>query len=203
MLKEHGQPYIAVEADIDAANAARRDGYSVIFGDVARSELVDRLNLGPSQGAGADDGRSGADRAADQARARLGARPNDRRPSSRRGPRRRALQGRRHRRGARNARKLAAIVRSRAGRPRHRDGSGDRLDPRKARRIAQGDQEGGRDGPANRGSGGARRRRRPRPPTPPSPPRPPRHPCRHRVRRPAPCRGARRRPARQARRPPA
>jgi len=46
MLAEHGQPYIAVEADIDAAKVARRDGYSVIFGDVARSELVDRLNLG-------------------------------------------------------------------------------------------------------------------------------------------------------------
>src|SRR3569623_1154273 len=46
MLAEHGQPYVAVEADIDAANVARRDGYSVIFGDVARSELVDRLNLG-------------------------------------------------------------------------------------------------------------------------------------------------------------
>ena len=46
MLHEHGQPYIAVEAVIDAVNAARRDGYSVLFGDVARSELVDRLNLG-------------------------------------------------------------------------------------------------------------------------------------------------------------
>ncbi|HEX7694533.1 MAG TPA: cation:proton antiporter [Sphingomonas sp.] len=46
MLREHGQPYIAVEADIDAVNAGRRDGYSVLFGDVARSELVDRLNLG-------------------------------------------------------------------------------------------------------------------------------------------------------------
>jgi CPA2 family monovalent cation:H+ antiporter-2 len=46
MLREHGQPYIAVEADIDAANAARRDGYTVLFGDVSRSELVDRLNLG-------------------------------------------------------------------------------------------------------------------------------------------------------------
>src|SRR5258706_4782802 len=46
MLKVHGQPFIAVEADIDAVSAARRDGYPVIFGDVARSELVDRLNLG-------------------------------------------------------------------------------------------------------------------------------------------------------------
>jgi CPA2 family monovalent cation:H+ antiporter-2 len=46
MLKVHGQPYIAVEADIDAVKAARADGYPVIFGDVARSDLVDRLNLG-------------------------------------------------------------------------------------------------------------------------------------------------------------
>jgi CPA2 family monovalent cation:H+ antiporter-2 len=46
MLKVHGQPFIAVEADIDAVKAARADGYPVIFGDVARSELVDRLNLG-------------------------------------------------------------------------------------------------------------------------------------------------------------
>jgi CPA2 family monovalent cation:H+ antiporter-2 len=46
MLQEHGQPYIAVEADIDAVSTARRDGYSVLFGDVSRSELVDRLNLG-------------------------------------------------------------------------------------------------------------------------------------------------------------
>jgi len=46
MLKAHGQRFVAVEADIDAANAARREGYPVIFGDVARTELVDRLNLG-------------------------------------------------------------------------------------------------------------------------------------------------------------
>ena len=46
MLIEHDRPYVAVEADIDAVNAARREGYQVIFGDVARSELVDRLNLG-------------------------------------------------------------------------------------------------------------------------------------------------------------
>jgi CPA2 family monovalent cation:H+ antiporter-2 len=46
MLAAHDQKYVAVEADIDAANAARRQGYPVIFGDVARSEFVDRLNLG-------------------------------------------------------------------------------------------------------------------------------------------------------------
>lgn len=46
MLKVHGQRFIAVEADIDAVEAARRDGYPIIFGDVVRPELVDRLNLG-------------------------------------------------------------------------------------------------------------------------------------------------------------
>jgi CPA2 family monovalent cation:H+ antiporter-2 len=46
MLKVHGKPYIAVDADIDGVAAARREGYSVMFGDVSRSELVDRLHLG-------------------------------------------------------------------------------------------------------------------------------------------------------------
>lgn len=46
MLRAHGQPFIAVEADIDAVKAARIDGYPVIFGDVARNALLDRLNLG-------------------------------------------------------------------------------------------------------------------------------------------------------------
>ena len=46
MLATHNQPYVAVEADIDTVTAARRDGYPLIFGDVSRPELVDRLNLG-------------------------------------------------------------------------------------------------------------------------------------------------------------
>jgi len=46
MLRRHGYPFIAVEADIDAAAVAKREGWPVIFGDVARSELVDRLRLG-------------------------------------------------------------------------------------------------------------------------------------------------------------
>ena len=45
MLATHGQPYLAVEADIDAVAEGRRQGYPVLFGDVARGELVDRLNL--------------------------------------------------------------------------------------------------------------------------------------------------------------
>ena len=46
MLQVHGKKFIAVEADIDSVNAGRREGYPVIFGDVSRPELVDRLNLG-------------------------------------------------------------------------------------------------------------------------------------------------------------
>lgn len=46
MLRVHGKPFIAVEADIDCVAAARQEGYPVIYGDVARAELVDRLNLG-------------------------------------------------------------------------------------------------------------------------------------------------------------
>jgi CPA2 family monovalent cation:H+ antiporter-2 len=46
MLKRHGLPYIGVDADVDNVNAARKEGYTVLFGDVTRSELVDALNLG-------------------------------------------------------------------------------------------------------------------------------------------------------------
>jgi CPA2 family monovalent cation:H+ antiporter-2 len=46
MLRAHDKPYVAVDADIDGVAAARREGYQVIFGDVARTELVDRLRLG-------------------------------------------------------------------------------------------------------------------------------------------------------------
>lgn len=46
MLRVHGKAFLAVEADVDAVKAARLDGYPVIFGDVARPELVDRLKLG-------------------------------------------------------------------------------------------------------------------------------------------------------------
>ncbi len=49
MLATHGQPYIAVEADIDAVSRARAEGYPVLFGDVARGELIDRLKLAESR----------------------------------------------------------------------------------------------------------------------------------------------------------
>ncbi|AJP71602.1 cation:proton antiporter domain-containing protein [Sphingomonas hengshuiensis] len=46
MLRRHGLPYLGVDADIDNVNAARREGYKVLFGDVTRTELVDQLKLG-------------------------------------------------------------------------------------------------------------------------------------------------------------
>jgi CPA2 family monovalent cation:H+ antiporter-2 len=46
MLQTHGRRYIAVDSDVDAVAAARREGIPVIFGDVARPEMLDRLNLG-------------------------------------------------------------------------------------------------------------------------------------------------------------
>lgn len=46
MLTVHERPYVAVDSSIDNVAAARREGYPIIFGDVARPELVDRLKLG-------------------------------------------------------------------------------------------------------------------------------------------------------------
>ena len=46
MLQTHGRSYIAVDSNIDTVAACRREGFPIVFGDVARPELVDRLNLG-------------------------------------------------------------------------------------------------------------------------------------------------------------
>jgi len=46
MLVEHDRPYLAVDSDIDAIKAARQDGYAVLFGDAARNDFADRLQLG-------------------------------------------------------------------------------------------------------------------------------------------------------------
>ncbi|WP_118857188.1 cation:proton antiporter [Sphingomonas mesophila] len=45
MLAEHGRPYLAVDHDIDGIGAARDAGHAVMFGDVARREMVDKLAL--------------------------------------------------------------------------------------------------------------------------------------------------------------
>ncbi len=46
MLDEHGRPYLAIDSDVDSVRKAQQDGYDVIFGDVSRPELADRLQLG-------------------------------------------------------------------------------------------------------------------------------------------------------------
>lgn len=46
MLTKHDRPYLAVESDVDSFSSSRKAGYSVMFGDVARRGLVERLDLG-------------------------------------------------------------------------------------------------------------------------------------------------------------
>ncbi len=46
MLAAHKRPYVAVDSDVDSVAAHRKQGFPVIFGDVARPELMDKLQLG-------------------------------------------------------------------------------------------------------------------------------------------------------------
>ncbi|MES2137642.1 MAG: cation:proton antiporter [Pseudomonadota bacterium] len=43
MLETHGKDYLAIDSDVDGVAASRKDGYDVLFGDVARPELIERL----------------------------------------------------------------------------------------------------------------------------------------------------------------
>ena len=45
MLATHERSYLAVDADIDAVSAARKEGFAVLFGDASRAEMIDRLGL--------------------------------------------------------------------------------------------------------------------------------------------------------------
>lgn len=46
MLIAHQKPYLAVDSDIDGVRRAREAGYNILFGDVRRPELIDKLHLG-------------------------------------------------------------------------------------------------------------------------------------------------------------
>lgn len=48
MLATHGKPYVAIDSSIDVVKAARIEGFPVIFGDVSRPALLERLNLSQS-----------------------------------------------------------------------------------------------------------------------------------------------------------
>jgi CPA2 family monovalent cation:H+ antiporter-2 len=43
MLDAHDKDYLAVDSDVDCVNLARTEGYDILFGDVARSEFLERL----------------------------------------------------------------------------------------------------------------------------------------------------------------
>ena len=46
MLIAHKRAYLAIDSDIDGVRHAREAGYNVLFGDVRRPELADKLHLG-------------------------------------------------------------------------------------------------------------------------------------------------------------
>jgi CPA2 family monovalent cation:H+ antiporter-2 len=46
MLTTHGRAFLAVDSNIDNVAAARRESIPIVYGDVARPELMDRLHLG-------------------------------------------------------------------------------------------------------------------------------------------------------------
>jgi CPA2 family monovalent cation:H+ antiporter-2 len=46
MLTAHGRNYLAVDSSIDTVSSCRKEGIPIVYGDVARAELMDRLNLG-------------------------------------------------------------------------------------------------------------------------------------------------------------
>ncbi|WOE74340.1 cation:proton antiporter [Alterisphingorhabdus coralli] len=46
MLDKHEQPYIAIDSNIDMVARGRRNGYDILYGDVSRPEIIDRLQLG-------------------------------------------------------------------------------------------------------------------------------------------------------------
>ncbi|HEY8435346.1 MAG TPA: cation:proton antiporter [Sphingomicrobium sp.] len=43
MLDAHGKDYVAIDSDVDGVADARREGYDVLFGDVGRPQLVERI----------------------------------------------------------------------------------------------------------------------------------------------------------------
>jgi len=45
MLDAHGKSYLAVDADIDQVISARRRGYQIMFGDIARPGMIEHIDL--------------------------------------------------------------------------------------------------------------------------------------------------------------
>lgn len=49
LLSSHDQPFVAVESDPDVVAEGRRGGFPVIFGNVSRTEMLERLRLGQAR----------------------------------------------------------------------------------------------------------------------------------------------------------
>ena len=109
----------------------------MLYGDVSRQELIEKLDLDQVKAVvlTMDDPVLTA-RVAKRLRAEHPALPIIARARDTRSCRR-PLPRRRDRRGAGSARGIAAAERGRAGRHRRRHGPGDRLDPRKAQRASR------------------------------------------------------------------
>jgi len=45
MLDTHDKPYVAIDSDVDAVAAARKQGFQVAFGDVSRPGLIETMRL--------------------------------------------------------------------------------------------------------------------------------------------------------------
>ena len=45
MLDEHGKPYVAIDADADIIESAKRKGYRATFGDAVRGDALERLGI--------------------------------------------------------------------------------------------------------------------------------------------------------------
>jgi CPA2 family monovalent cation:H+ antiporter-2 len=43
MLDAHSKDYLAIDSDVDGVSASRKEGYDVLFGDVSRPELIEKL----------------------------------------------------------------------------------------------------------------------------------------------------------------
>lgn len=49
MLRRHARPYLAIDADADLIAQSRRDGYSVVYGDIAHDKALERLGVATAE----------------------------------------------------------------------------------------------------------------------------------------------------------
>ncbi len=163
LLRAHDIPWVALDTDVSRVAERRGAGDAVFYGDSTQAELLRRVGLATARALVVTiDQRERADMIVSAARAErpdllIVARARDSRAC------RPSLRDGRDRRGAGDGRGEPAALRSGAGRSRHPDGPGARLDPRAAGRVPGRDQADGAGQPgarARRAAAPARRRGR-------------------------------------------